>query len=302
MQFLCQKIVQARLFQPFILGVIVVASIVVGLETFPRLMEKYGSAFRLFDITVLTIFVIEILIKVGAHGRRPWRFFRDPWNVFDFTIVSLAFLPATGPFAPVLRLARVLRVLRLISVVPRLQVIVTALLRSIPSMGFIGLLLMLHFYVYAVVGTFLFAQNDPMHFGSLHASFLSLFRTVTLEDWTDLMYIQMYGSDSYPIFGFEGEAPEPRAFPLLSPLYFVSFILFGTMIVLNLFIGVVVNSLHEVQVEAELEKRQRNLEKTGRPSLEDDILALEHRLEETHKLLQLLRHRAVNETEPRPRG
>jgi len=295
MRKFCQAIVESRPFQPFIIGVIVVASIIVGLESSVYLMQEYGRYFLIADGIILAIFASEIAIKIGAYGRQPWRFFRDPWNVFDFLIVAICFVPATGPFAAVLRLVRILRVLRLISAVPRLQVIVTALLRSIPSMGFVGLLLLLHFYVYAVIGTFFFRWNDPMHFGTLWDSFLSLFRTVTLEDWTDLMYIQMYGSDVYPIHGFDGVVPNPQAFPILSPIYFVTFVLFGTMIMLNLFIGVVVNSLHEVQLEAEMAKREKHMAKLGGLTLEDEIHSLEHQMESMHKTLQVLRHRIAKE-------
>jgi voltage-gated sodium channel len=293
MRRFCQVIVESPTFQPVIVGVIILASIVVGLETSEYLMERYGGYFFVIDGIVLGIFVTEIAIKIGAHGRQPWRFFQDPWNVFDFVIVAICFVPATGPFAAVLRLARILRVLRLISAVPRLQVIVTALLRSLPSMGFVGILLFLHFYIYAVIGTFFFRGNDPMHFGTLWDSFLSLFRAVTLEDWTDLMYIQRYGSDMYPVYGFEGIAPNPESFPLLSPIYFVTFILFGTMIMLNLFIGVVVNSLHEVQLESEMARREKHRERFGGPSMEDEIHALEHQLEQMRNTLQLLRHRVA---------
>lgn len=291
----CRKIVNARFFHPTVIGVIIVASVIIGLETSEGIMDRHGELLSWIDAIILAVFAVEILLRLGAYGARPWRFFRDPWNVFDFTIVALCFLPATGPYAAALRLVRILRVLRLITVLPRLQVIVMALLRSIPSMGFIALLLFLHFYIYAVVGTFLFGNNDPMHFGTLGDSFLSLFRAVTLEDWTDLMYIQMYGSDVYPIFNYSGPAPEPQAFRVMSPVYFITFILFGTMIVLNLFIGVVVNSLHEAQLESELITREKHRARTGHTSAGDDVRELEHRLEELQKALHLVRRKLEKE-------
>jgi voltage-gated sodium channel len=296
----CQTVVESRTFQPVIIGVILVASVIVGLETSEYLMSRYGGFFFVLDGAILGIFAAEIILRIGAHGNRPWRFFLDPWNVFDFVIVVICFIPATGPFAAVLRLARILRVLRLVSAVPRLQLIVMALLRSIPSMGFIGLLLLLHFYIYAVIGVFFFARNDPMHFGTLWDAFLTLFRAVTLEDWTDLMYIQIYGSDVYPIEGFLGVAPQPEAFPLLSPFYFISFILFGTMIMLNLFIGVVVNSLHEVQLESEMARREKHRVRYGGPTMEDEIQALEHQLENVRNSLQVLRHRIASDEREHP--
>ena len=164
----------------------------------------------------------------------------------------------------VLRLFRLLRVLRLVTVIPRLQVIVGALLRSLPSMVYISILLFLLFYVYAVLGVILFRENDPIHFGNLWTSLLSLFRVVTLEDWTDVMYIQMFGSDAYEGYNqsVEGLKVVRKARPLIGALYFVSFVLLGTMVMLNLVIGVVLSGMDEAQKEVadrqihELLKRQ----------------------------------------------
>lgn len=151
----------------------------------------------------------------------------------------------------VLRLFRLLRVFRLISVIPKLQLLVTALLRSLPSMFYVCLLLFLLFYVYAVIGVMLFSGNDPIHFGNLWSSFLSLFRIVTLEDWTDVMYLQMYGSDVYQGYNqaLTGLEFTPKAMPLIGALYFVSFVTIGTMIMLNLVIGVIINGMDEAQKE-----------------------------------------------------
>ncbi len=238
-------------FQNFILGVILVAGAIVGLETSPWIMERYGGLLRTMDRIILALFVAEIMIKMGAHGRTPWDYFRNPWNVFDFAIVAVCLLPLDSQFVAVLRLARILRVLRLVTVLPRLQILVGALLKSIPSMGYVGMLLFLHFYIYAVIGTYLFGRNDPVHFGSLGTSLLSLFQVVTLEGWVEVMRIQMYGSaqvgsgsDLYLLVGSE-------AFPLGAPLFFISFIVIGGMIILNLFIGVIMNSMQESHKELE---------------------------------------------------
>lgn len=260
-------------FQGFIIAVILLAAVLVGLETYPGVMAEYGHILLALDKVVLGIFIVEILIKMGAEGRRPWRFFRDPWNVFDFVIVAAAFVPAVGPFSMVLRLARLLRVLRLVRTIPRLQILVGALLKSIPSMFYVSVLLVMLFYMYAVASVFLFAGNDPMHFGNLQLALLSLFRTVTLEDWTDLMYIQMYGCDVYGYWEFEELCTAPRATPLLGALFFVSFVLVGTMIVLNLFIGVVVNGMDEAQREEEV--RRIRLERTPPPTLAEEIRVFE---------------------------
>ena len=131
------------------------------------------------DQVILWIFVVEIVIKMGAEGKQPWRYFADPWNVFDFIIVAVCFLPINAEYAAVLRLLRLLRVLKLVRALPRLQILVGALLKSIPSMGYVSLLLLMLFYVYACAAVILFGENDPVHFRNLPLAMLSLFRVVT---------------------------------------------------------------------------------------------------------------------------
>ena len=155
-------------------------------------------------------------------------------------------------------------------------------------MGYVGMLLFLLFYIYAVMGTFLFGGNDPMHFGSLQAAMLSLFRIVTLEDWTDIMYIQMHGSASYAIEGFAGVA-QSRAMPVTAVLYFVSFVLLGTMVMLNLFIGVIMNGMNEARSEDELRERKKHREQLGHTTLGDEIKLIEHEFDALKTRLQALR-------------
>lgn len=287
----CQRIVSARWFQPVIITVILTAGLLVGLETYPQLIQRYGAWFKRLDQFILAIFVVEIALKLGAHGRQPWRFFKDPWNAFDFVIVAVCLLPINGHYLAVLRLVRILRVLRLVTALPRLQLLVGALLKSIPSMGYVGLLLFLLFYIYAVTGVFLFGGNDPMHFGSLQSALLSLFRIVTLEDWTDIMYIQMHGSAHYAIEGFAG-ATQSRATPVTAVVYFVSFVLLGTMVMLNLFIGVIMNGMHEAQREDEARERKKHMEQLGHATLGDEIKLIEHEFDALKSRLQTLRLQA----------
>ena len=247
----CRRVVEAPWFTGFIITVIVFAGILVGMETSAPLMAELGSTIEVLNNIVLYIFVAEILLKMTAAAPKPWRFFYDGWNVFDFLIVAVCFVPFGGGFAPVLRLFRLFRTLRLVSVIPRLQLIVSALLRCLPSMFYVSILLFLVFYIYAVAGTMLFGANDPVHFGGLWTSMLSLFRVVTLEDWTDVMYLQMFGSDVYEGYNqsVEGQTVVPKAQPFLGAFYFVSFVLVGTMIMLNLVIGVIINGMDEAQKE-----------------------------------------------------
>lgn len=250
----CQQLRNHRYFEPTIIGVILLAGVVVGLETSPALMESHGTLLKTLDRIILAIFVVEIGIKILAEWPRPLQYFRSGWNIFDFTIVAICLMPFAGPWVAVIRLARVLRILRLVTTVPKLQIIVGALLRSLPSMGYVGILLFLHFYIYAVLGTFFFRENDPSHFGNLGLSLITLFRVVTLEDWTDVMYSAMYGTDVYPAFGPILTGPEPEAFGIWAVIYFVSFVSIGAMVMINLVVGVMVTSISEAQAEQLREK------------------------------------------------
>lgn len=276
---ICRKIEKAPLFHGGIIGVIIFAGILVGLETYPEIMVAFGSWLYFLDRMVLAIFTVEILIKFVARYPRPLQFFSDPWNVFDFIIVGACFLPFAVKYAMVLRILRLLRVLRLIRAIPRLQIVVEALLRSLPSMGYVSILLLVLFYVYAVMGVFLFGQNDPVHFATLQAAFLSLFRIVTLEDWTDIMYTQIYGCDVYGFEPYSQLCTDPVAFPIVSPIYFVSFVLLGTMIFLNLFIGVIVNGMDEARQKHEAELKLQ-MAKMGKPvDIAEEVAQLEELFE-----------------------
>lgn len=238
-----------KAFEVFILAVIVLAGVVVGLETSTGITANHGPALHFANKLILWIFVAEAALKILAKGRQPWRYFQSPWNIFDFSIVVVCFLPVGGAYIAVLRLARILRVIRLITVVPRLQVLVSGLLKSIPSMFYVTILLSILFYAYGVMGVFLFRGNDPGHFGDLGASLTTLFRVVTLEDWTDVMYTAFHGSDVYPAQGPIPVGTEPKAFGWLGIFYFVSFVICGSMVMINLFIGVILTSLTEAQAE-----------------------------------------------------
>lgn len=275
MQSFCKRVTEAAVFQRFILGLILLAGVLVGLETSPAVMERIGGLLHLVDRVVLWLFVGELVLRLGAHGSRPWRFFLDPWNVFDFLVVLVCLLPFEAEFAAVLRLARVLRVLRLITAVPRLQILVGALLKSIPSMSYVALLLSVLFYVYAVLGVSLFGKTDPEHFGSLGAAGLTLFQVVTLEGWADIMRAQIEARGAAPV----------------TVAYFVSFILLGTMIVLNLLIGVIVSGMEEARQDMEDETRKRHVEATGAASVGDDVVALRRQVDSLQDSLAALQRR-----------
>jgi voltage-gated sodium channel len=227
---LARGIANSRLFQAFIIGVIVVNAGLVGLETSPDLVAQHGAAFDALNLAIITIFIVELTIRVAAYLPRPERFFGDGWNVFDFVIIALSLVPAGGSFASVARLARLLRVLRLVSVFPELRLMVGTLLRSLSSMLSVIVLLALVVYVYAVLGYHLFGGVDPVHWGDLGLSVRTLFEVLTLEGWLELQAAVL------PVV--------PWAW-----LFFGSYVLFAVFIVVNLFIAVVLNNLESVKAE-----------------------------------------------------
>lgn len=226
-----QAFVERRGVQNAILWLIVVNAVTLGLETSPTAMAAAGPALIALDRAILAVFVVEIGLRLAAYG---WRFFRDPWSLFDFTVVAIALIPASGQFS-VLRALRILRALRLISTVPRMRRVVTALLSAIPGLGAIIALLCLIFYVSAVIATKLFGASFPDWFGTIGESLYSLFQIMTLESWS--MGIVRPVLEVYP----------------LAWLFFVPFILITTFTTLNLFIAVIVNAMqaeHDRDVEA----------------------------------------------------
>ena len=294
-----KKITETDWFNNSIRIVILLAGICVGLETDATITSRWGGPLGFINDLIVWIFVFEALMKIGAEGSRPWRYFKDPWNVFDFTIVAVCFMPFDAQYVAVLRLLRLLRVLKLVRTMPRLQILVGALLNAIPSMGYVSLLLFMLFYVYAVSAVFLFGANDPIHFANLPLAMLSLFRVVTAEDWTDVMYIQMYGCDGYGYNGVEELCTEPSAYPVFGALFFVSFMLIGAMVILNLFIGVIMNSMDESEKEQALAKRLAQL-KSGKgveDTVEADLVKLQTQLATLQESLENLHFRVTHEEE-----
>jgi voltage-gated sodium channel len=280
-----ERLVESKPFRAFILVVILLAGVLAGLETSATLRARYGAPLRTLDAIVIGIFVVEIALKLVARGRRPLEFFRDGWNVFDFLVVALCLLPVGGPFAAVLRLARVLRLLRLFTALPKLQLLVGGLLKSLSSMGYVSLLLALLFYIYAVAGVHWFGQADEADFRTLPAALVTLCRVVTLDDWGD-------------IFNRVIE----HAPPFKVAVYFISFILFGTMIILNLFIGIILNSMSEMHAEIEARDRARHVAERGAATVEDELRLLERQARELQEQLAALRRRCAHPVPPRSSG
>jgi voltage-gated sodium channel len=211
-------------FQRTIVALILLNAVTLGLETSASIMESWGGLLTAVDTLLLWIFTAEIGLRIYAFRGR---FFRDPWGIFDLVVVAIAWAPASGPLS-VLRALRVLRVLRLVSVVPSLRNVVEAMLAALPGMGSIVLLMALIFYVFAVMSVKLFGDAMPEQFADLGTAFFTLFQLMTLDDWANIVKPAM-------------EA-KPWAW-----VFFFPFIVVSTFVVLNLFIGVIVESIQNLR-------------------------------------------------------
>ncbi len=243
-----RALVEHKRFQHFIIWVIVVNAITLGLETSPVVLREFGGLLHVADHVMLYIFAVELALRLYAHG---WRFFRDPWNVFDFVIVGISLIPASGPFS-VLRALRILRALRLISAVPAMRRVVSGLLAAVPGMASIGALLGLIIYVAAVMATKLFGTIAPQYFGDLGTTLFTLFQTMTGEAWPDI-------------------AREVMAAAPLAWIFFVIYILISSFAVLNLFIAVIVSGMEKTVTNDLVEAEEQHAADQAR----SDALILE---------------------------
>ncbi|GIX12596.1 MAG: hypothetical protein KatS3mg118_0555 [Paracoccaceae bacterium] len=242
-----------------IMAVILVNAVALGLETSQSLQARWGWLMRAIDAATLAIFVIEMALKLYAFG---WRFFRSAWNIFDFAVVAISLVPSSGHLS-VMRALRVIRAMRLLSGIPAMRKVIVALLDALPGMGAVIVLLGIVYYVFAVMATVLFGQTFPQWFGTLGESLYTLFQIMTLESWS--MGIVRPVMEVYP-----------QAW-----LLFVPFITMTAFAVLNLFIGLLVNTM-QAAVEAEEEKEIVRLERM----LDQRMATLEARLAEIRALIE----------------
>lgn len=220
-----------------IIALILINAVTLGLETDKAIYQQHGALLKIIDVSLLMVFTLEIFIKLFAYRLN---FFKSGWNIFDFLIVAIAWVPASGPLA-VLRAFRILRILRLLSVVPQMRRVITALGHSIPGMSSVIGVLVLIFYVCAVLATKLFGQHpDPNMqewFGSISASAYTLFQIMTLESWS--MGIVRPTMEIFPWSG----------------IFFIPFIIVTSFAVLNLFIGIIVDAMQMAQSDSRKEDK-----------------------------------------------
>ena len=222
-----QSFIEHPRVQNAIITLILINAVLLGMETSSSIMQQAGQLIVAVDRIILAVFVIEIILRITVYGRDFWR---DPWSLFDFGVVAIALIPASGPFA-VLRALRVLRVLRLLTMVPSMRRVVGALVGAIPGLGSIGVMLLIFYYVFAVIATTLFGATYPEWFGSLGKSFYTLFQIMTLESWS--MGIVRPVMESFPY----------------AWAFFVPFILIANFTMLNLFISINVSDMQSYSEE-----------------------------------------------------
>jgi voltage-gated sodium channel len=229
------RFVESPIFSGFILGVIIANAVVLGLQTYPKIEDQHGDLLNFLNDVFLAIFVVELALRLGAYGRRPQNFFRDGWNIFDFVVVAVAFVPGIRESSTLLRLARLLRVVRVVRFLPELRVLISGVVRSLPPLGSVLLLTTVMLFVYGMLGWLLFGEEIPADWGTIGRAMLSLIVLLTLEDFPRYMEA---GMEVHP----------------WSWIYFVTFVLVTVFIIINVLIGIVLNSMEEAR---ELERRRR---------------------------------------------
>ena len=243
------RVVDSRLFHTAVIILIVVSAVIVGVETNHEFyFQNYGLLHTAENI-IVWLFVVEIFLQAVAEAKRTvagkklwYRYFRSPWHILDVLVVAVCLLPLHTEYFSVLRTVRILRLFLLVDQLPRLKLLVAALLKSLPSMGYVTLLLLLHFYAYAILGVELFGTKSDgtmvEHFSSLPTAMLTLFQVVTGDGWSEVMHSVDISSNNHTFVA----------------LYFVSFIIIGAMIFLNLFIGIITNEIADLKKEDDTRK------------------------------------------------
>ena len=256
---LLKNFIESRFINIFITLVILVNAITLGLETSEELVSKIGNMLIYVDKIALSIFVIELLIKLFVYRLS---FFKSGWNVFDFIIVTIALIPTSGPLS-ILRAFRIFRALRLLSMVPSMKKVIQAMFYAIPGIASVGTIIVLIFYISAVLVTNFFGNKFEDWFGSIGESMYSLFQIMTLESWS--MGIVRPVMEEYPY----------------AWAFFVPFILVTTFAVLNLFIGIIVDAMQHQTNEDENKSNQNS-----KLNLEKKILSIENEIKEIKEILK----------------
>ena len=229
-----RRVVESAASSAVIIGVILANAVVLGRQTYPAIVRDWGDTLSLLNTIFLGVFVVEIALRFASYGRRPRDFFRSGWNVFDFVVIAVAFLPGVRDSSTLLRLARLARIVRVVRLLPDVRVLVVAVARSLPPLMSMVVLTTLILFVYGMIGCRLFGDEEPAAWGNIGEAMLTMFVMLTLEN--------------FPQYMDRGMEIEPWSW-----IYFVSFVLVAAFIVLNVLIGIVLNSMEEAR---EIERRR----------------------------------------------
>jgi voltage-gated sodium channel len=235
----CRRLVGSRWFDPLFLSVIVFNAVVLGLDTYPGVRAEWGGTLAAINDVILGTFVIELAIRMGAHGRRPGDFFRSGWNVFDFVVVGASVLPGLRENITLLRLVRLLRIFRAVRLVPDLRVLTVAVARAVPGVASLALITLLLVYVYGMLGWIIFRDHDPANFPDIGQAMVTMFVLLTLENLPEMIESGQALSDWTLVF-------------------YISYVLLAAFLVFNLFIGIVINSMEQARA-IELHRAEREL-------------------------------------------
>jgi len=235
------RIVESNAFTVVVVATIAVNAVVLGLQTYDGVVDRWGSTLDAINAACVGVFIVELAIRIASYWPRPWEFFRNGWNVFDFVVIGVTFVPGIAENSTLLRLARLGRVVRIVRVLPDLRVLLRGVWRSVPPLASIGAVTAMILFVYGMVGWVLFADDLPEQWGNIGRAMLTLFVMLTLEN--------------FPVYMDAAMDIHPWAW-----LYFVSFILVAAFIVLNVLIGIVLNSMEEAR---EHERRQAIRDRYG---------------------------------------
>lgn len=231
-----EKLRSNKFFEAMVIAIIVISALVIGAKTYDE-TSQIEQWLLYLDIAVTIFFLIEILIRIAAE-RSLLDFFKKGWNVFDFLIVTASLIPMDDSEMVLLaRLLRIFRVLRLVSMIPELQMLLGALVKSVPRMGYVVLLMFIIFYIYAALGSFLFHNVDDFLWGNISVAMLTLFRIATFEDWTDVMYA------TQEVYAW-------------SWVYYLTFIFLTAFIFLNMMIGIVLDVMQKESALLDLDNEE----------------------------------------------
>jgi len=250
----CDRIAQSRQFQLSIFGVILLNAVVLGLDTYDSIATEWGDTLFLLNEIFLGIFIIEILIRIAAYGNRPQDYFKQGWNIFDFVVVFAVFIPGVRENALLLRLVRLLRVVRVISIFPDLRVLVSGMGRALRPIAAMGALTVLFLFFYGMIGVQLFGEELPERWDNIGTAMLTLFTVLTLEGWNEILFT----------------AQEVTRFAWV---FFVSFVLIGSFLVINVLIAIIITSVEEAREAERAEEIEERLSLAAAEGEEPDLLA-----------------------------